>query len=140
MPSTERIFGVVRISVPSGLRMRCISSKSVIKSDYQIDGIDIDPSRFATSIHELGLSIHQCDIEHEPLPFEDSTFDCIIFNEIFEHLRTDLKIDTGNQEIRTANLGPPPSVLGVTPAIGSIAGGSLVTVNGADFKATGLAI
>lgn len=60
------------------------------QSGCHIDGIDIDPSRFATSIRELGLTIHQCDIEHESLPFEDNTFDCIIFNEIFEHLRTDL--------------------------------------------------
>ncbi len=57
------------------------------KKCYDITGIDISPERQAAFISGNKLNIIKCDIELEPLPFEDNGFHYIIFNEIFEHLR-----------------------------------------------------
>lgn len=57
---------------------------------YPIQGVDIAPERFQTAIDALNLNVAKCDIEIESLPFPDNAFDCILFNEIFEHLRINL--------------------------------------------------
>lgn len=67
-----------------------VLTKALAGLGYQIEGIDIAPDRFAGTIERLGLSIHRCDLEREPLPFAEASFDGIICNEIFEHLRGDL--------------------------------------------------
>lgn len=51
-------------------------------------GVDIAPERFVR-IDKTLLPIRKVDIEREVWPFEDATFDVIIFNELFEHLRID---------------------------------------------------
>ena len=57
------------------------------RSGFDIEGVDLDPERFGDAISRLGLSVVACDIEREPLPFEDGSFDAVVFFEIFEHLR-----------------------------------------------------
>lgn len=54
---------------------------------YSITGIDINPERMQEIISTFNLKIHQCDIEHNKLPFSSNSFDIILFNEVFEHLR-----------------------------------------------------
>lgn len=54
---------------------------------FGVTGVDIDPSRFSGAIDRLSLTVFECDVEHEPLPFDDGSFDCVIFNELLEHLR-----------------------------------------------------
>lgn len=61
--------------------------------DIHITGVDIAPERFKDFISDNELNIHKCNIEVEQLPFKDNQFDCILFNEIFEHLRIN-PIDT----------------------------------------------
>lgn len=56
-------------------------------SHYNVTGIDIAPERYKSTIEKVGLSVVKCDIETEKLPFGDNTFDAVVFNEIFEHLR-----------------------------------------------------
>jgi SAM-dependent methyltransferase len=55
--------------------------------DYAVSALDIGPERFARSISNLGLEVIACDVETEAVPFEDATFDVVLFNELFEHLR-----------------------------------------------------
>lgn len=55
--------------------------------NFNVTGCDIAPERYADTIDKVGLSIVKCDIETEQLPFEDGTFDAVVFNELFEHLR-----------------------------------------------------
>ncbi len=50
-------------------------------------GVDIDPDRFTEFINKNGLSIVKCDVEKEDLPFEESSFHMVLFNEVFEHMR-----------------------------------------------------
>ena len=57
------------------------------KSGYKITGVDIAPERFASTLKDFDIKVHKCDFEKSELPFDDETFDCIVFNEIFEHLR-----------------------------------------------------
>ncbi len=57
------------------------------KGGFDVTGVDIWPERLASIISKTSLHVIKCDIEHEVLPFTDSTFDVVIFNELFEHLR-----------------------------------------------------
>lgn len=57
------------------------------ESNYKVTGIDIAPERYQETISKLGINVVKCDIELEKLPFSDNTFDAIVFNELFEHLR-----------------------------------------------------
>jgi SAM-dependent methyltransferase len=57
------------------------------KIGYRVVGLDIDPDRFIHVITNNKLDVRGLNIEKEPLPFPDETFELILFNEIFEHLR-----------------------------------------------------
>ena len=57
---------------------------------YAVTGLDLAPDRFALPLTERGLSILKVDFETESVPFEDDSFDIILFNEVFEHLRINL--------------------------------------------------
>lgn len=74
------------------------------ESGYSVTGLDIKPDRFASAIQKTGLTVLPCDIETEPIPAEDNTFDAVIFNEIFEHLRINL-IFTMRQVLRVLKPG-----------------------------------
>jgi len=54
---------------------------------HSVTGLDIDPDRFGEAIREHGLDIRRCNIEQDPFPFEDASFDAVICNEVLEHLR-----------------------------------------------------
>lgn len=60
---------------------------ALAKCHYTVTGCDIAPERYSSTIQSTGLDIAKCDIEKEPLPFPDNSFDAVVFNELFEHLR-----------------------------------------------------
>jgi SAM-dependent methyltransferase len=55
--------------------------------DFKVSALDLKPERFATAIGDLGLEVIRCDVETEVVPFAEATFDVVLFNELFEHLR-----------------------------------------------------
>jgi SAM-dependent methyltransferase len=55
--------------------------------DYDVRAVDIAPERFATAIGSFGLEVTKCDVETEMVPFAAESFDAVLFNELFEHLR-----------------------------------------------------
>jgi SAM-dependent methyltransferase len=57
------------------------------RSGYQVTGCDIHPERYASTIEAMGLNVVECNIETQQLPFADASFDAVVFNELFEHLR-----------------------------------------------------
>ena len=57
--------------------------------ELPVTGVDIDPSRFKAFVDKNNIEVYKCNVETEPLPFEDGTFHMILFNEIFEHMRID---------------------------------------------------
>jgi SAM-dependent methyltransferase len=63
---------------------------ALVHRGLDVTGVDIAPERFERSLAALGCPIVKCNIETEPLPFDDASFDLVLFNEIFEHLRVDL--------------------------------------------------
>jgi len=87
--------------------------------DYEVTGIDIDPTRFGRMIRETNLRIVRCDIETEALPFETASFDAALFNELFEHLRIDLVHTMG--ELRRV-LKPEGLLLLSSPNLRSLQG------------------
>lgn len=63
---------------------------SAQKLGFSMSGIDIMPDRFNRCIEMENLKVFQCDIEREPLPFDDAAVDVVVINEVFEHLRINL--------------------------------------------------
>ena len=62
---------------------------ALAERQYDVSAVDVKPERFAGAISALDLDVVQCDIETEPVPFAARTFDAVLFNELFEHLRID---------------------------------------------------
>ena len=59
------------------------------KLNYSITGLAINPDRAKSFIDRHNLIVKKCDIEKEKMPFDDNSFNFIIFSEVFEHLRID---------------------------------------------------
>ena len=91
---------------------------AVSKLSYNIIGIDVSPERFQNSIETLNLDVRKVNFETEALPFDSNSFDAVIFNEIFEHLRIN-PINTMNSIFRV--LKPNGTLLLSTPNLSSIA-------------------
>lgn len=66
-----------------------VTTAALSELGYQISALDVAPERFGRAVRELGLDVRRCDVEIEPVPFDDESFDAILFNELFEHLRID---------------------------------------------------
>lgn len=52
-----------------------------------VESLDIAPHRFSKAIAAFELNVTQCEIETQKVPFHDGSFDAVLFNELFEHLR-----------------------------------------------------
>jgi SAM-dependent methyltransferase len=79
IPKSNRIaeFGSIPLVLTAALK----------SCGYLVTGCDIAPERYASTIEAMGLAVVKCNIETEKLPFADASFDAVIFNELFEHLR-----------------------------------------------------
>ena len=64
-----------------------VFTSALFQSNYNVTGCDIAPDRYESTIKKIGLNVVKCNIETERLPFDDNSFDAIVFNELFEHLR-----------------------------------------------------
>jgi SAM-dependent methyltransferase len=89
------------------------------QSGYRVQGFDIAPERFSRLLSAHGLTVHKADFETQPVPVEDDTFDLVLFNEVFEHLRIDL-IRTMSEVRRV--LKPSGLLLLSTPNLRSLVG------------------
>jgi SAM-dependent methyltransferase len=92
---------------------------AVRRLGYDIHGVDVRPERFENAAAMLEVPITQCDIECEKLPFDDESFDGILFNEIFEHMRINLIFTFS--EIRRV-LRPGGTMLMSTPHLACLQG------------------
>jgi SAM-dependent methyltransferase len=92
----ERIafdLDIVRSNVPHNCSILELGSIPLLLTtalsalDYEVTGCDIAPERYASTINSAGICVVKCDIETEQLPFPANSFDAVVFNELFEHLR-----------------------------------------------------
>lgn len=67
----------------------CHATALLALCGVSVVGVDIAPQRAQALIDAQGLDVRRCDIEREPLPFQDSSFGTVLFAETFEHLRVD---------------------------------------------------
>ncbi len=96
-----------------------LATAALAELGYRVDAVDVAPQRFAGAIHELGLAVRRCDVEREPLPYPDASFDLVLCSEIFEHLRID-PIATFEEVLRV--LRPGGALLLSTPNLRSLRG------------------
>lgn len=94
-------------------------TKALSDLGYHVVGCDIAPERFASAIAKNKLRVEKCDIETQDLPFDDETFDGVIFNELFEHLRIN-PIFTMSEVLRV--LKPKGRLMLSTPNLRSLGG------------------
>jgi len=52
---------------------------------YEVSTLDFS-NYWEDACKETGIKFRMCDLERQPLPFEDDYFDLVIFNEVLEHL------------------------------------------------------
>jgi 2-polyprenyl-3-methyl-5-hydroxy-6-metoxy-1,4-benzoquinol methylase len=81
---------------------------------WQCAGIDIDRAHVEIASHR-GIDARYCDLNRDPLPFEDQSFDLIFAGEVIEHL---VDTDAFLQELHRC-LRPGGSVLITTPNLAS---------------------
>lgn len=55
--------------------------------EFDITGLDLNPDPFRNFIIKHNLIVKKANIETKKIPFSDNTFDYVILNEVFEHLR-----------------------------------------------------
>lgn len=67
----------------------CHLTAALTMLGYPCIGVDLAPERCRGIIDRYGLTVEQCNIEREPLPFPERTFRYVLFNEVIEHLRVD---------------------------------------------------
>jgi len=53
----------------------------------QVEGIDVDRNALVEFEKRLKLKGYWVDVDSEDLPFDDGTFDVVVFSEVMEHLR-----------------------------------------------------
>jgi SAM-dependent methyltransferase len=62
---------------------------ALLNQERNLQVVDMLTEGAAALARTLNLEIVGCDIEIERLPFDDNTFDEVLLNEVFEHLRID---------------------------------------------------
>jgi SAM-dependent methyltransferase len=101
---------------------------------FEVRALDVKPERFAGAIARLGLDVIRCDVETEAVPFPSETFDTILFNELFEHLRLD-PVFTLGEALRV--LRPGGRLLLSTPNLRSLRGIRNLIVHNQGHAASG---
>jgi len=57
------------------------------KLGYNLTCLDLNYERFAETIKKWDIFTYQCDIEKDKFPIKTASYDIVLLNEVFEHLR-----------------------------------------------------
>lgn len=66
-------------------------SACIKKLGFQLHCVDLTIDKPHKRLHDYKIPLYECDIEREKLPFENKSFDIILFNDVIEHLMDDPK-------------------------------------------------
>jgi SAM-dependent methyltransferase len=103
---------------------------ALVDRGYAVTGVDVHPDRFAAAVTALQVQVAACDVETDPLPFPDGAFDCVLFNEVLEHLR--INPIHALREVRRV-LRPGGTLLLSTPNLRSLNGVWNLLVHGRSY-------
>lgn len=83
---------VKKYATPQARILECgafpfLLTESLRKSGFNVAPVDIDPTRCQAAVELIGGGCIKLDIESSQWPIETETFDLVLFNELFEHLR-----------------------------------------------------
>ena len=56
------------------------------RAGYTVAGVDLFPEQRADLWRSLGVEVRFCNLDEQPLPYEDQRFDAVVFSEVIEHL------------------------------------------------------
>jgi len=56
------------------------------RAGYEVAGVDLFPDQRAELWRRLGVEVRFCNIDEQPLPYDDESFDVVVFSEVIEHL------------------------------------------------------
>jgi SAM-dependent methyltransferase len=93
----------------------------LMSKDYDVVALDkCANSDYVPAIaDDFKLKVIDCDLDFDKIPEKDASFDCVVMNEVFEHLRVDL-ISSMREVLRV--LSPGGRLLLSTPNLRSVRG------------------
>jgi SAM-dependent methyltransferase len=56
------------------------------RAGYEVAGVDLFPDQRSELWSRLGVEVRFCNIDEQPLPYDDEQFDAVVFSEVIEHL------------------------------------------------------
>lgn len=90
----EERIGWFKAHLPqrSGLRLLDIGCRDGTLTKHYTDGnevvgIDVDDDALAAAREQCGIETHHLNLNANPLPFEDQSFDVVVAGEVLEHLQ-----------------------------------------------------
>ncbi|GIV97964.1 MAG: type 11 methyltransferase [Herpetosiphonaceae bacterium] len=56
------------------------------RAGYEVAGVDLFPEQRAELWRALGVEVRFCNLDEQPIPYNDQAFDAVVFSEVIEHL------------------------------------------------------
>lgn len=80
------------LKVPPGSRVLEVGcnpgqfTEILVQAGYRVSGLDLRPEDRPALWTRLGVEVRRANLEEEPLPFADGSFEAVVFSEVLEHL------------------------------------------------------